>query len=125
MRASDQVVPDPPNDNPEQPIGSTQLGARPFAFVNGKLLAKSGRLHCQTVPRYQKCPHVRQHGQYKCNHHSDATQQSFYSLGEIPKLLISEVADVLMTDTIGFEQPYLRPTHISSVPTFSSNIVAL
>jgi len=27
--------------------------------------------------------------------------------------------------TIGFEQLYLRPIHISSVPTFSANIVAL
>ena len=44
------ITPDPPNDNPEQPIESIQLGARVLAFVNRKLLAKSGRLHCQTVP---------------------------------------------------------------------------
>jgi hypothetical protein len=36
------IIPDPPNDNPEQPIESIQSGARPFPFVNSELLAKSG-----------------------------------------------------------------------------------
>jgi hypothetical protein len=74
------VVPNAPNDNPEQPIELIQLGARLFPFVNGQLLTKSGGLHCQTVPRHEKRPHVRQHARQKSNHHSDATQQSLYSL---------------------------------------------
>jgi hypothetical protein len=52
------VGPDSTNDHSEQAIKSIQLGARLFAFVNGKLLSKSGRLHFQTVPRDQECPHV-------------------------------------------------------------------
>ena len=44
------IIPDPPNDNPEQPIESIQLGARLFPFVNSKLLAKSGRLHAIQCP---------------------------------------------------------------------------
>jgi hypothetical protein len=39
------VAPHRPNDTTEQPIESIQLGVRLFAFVKGKLLAKSGRLH--------------------------------------------------------------------------------
>jgi hypothetical protein len=74
------VIPNTPNDNPEQPIELIQFGARPFPFVNGKLLAKSGGLHCQTVPRHEKRPHVRQHARQKHNYHSDATQLSLYSL---------------------------------------------
>jgi hypothetical protein len=93
------VVPNAPNDNPEQAIELIQLGARLFPFVNAKLLTKSGGLHCQTVPRHQKRPHVRQHGQQKRNHHFDATQQSPYSLWPHPKALIREVTGVLMTDT--------------------------
>jgi hypothetical protein len=62
------VVPDPTNDYPEQAIESIQLGARLPAFVNGKLLSKSGRLHCQTVPRNQERPHVRQQRQENRNH---------------------------------------------------------
>lgn len=46
ISASDQLSQIRPNDNPKQPIESVQLGSRLFAFVNGKLLAKSGRLHC-------------------------------------------------------------------------------
>lgn len=56
------VVPNAPNDNPEQPVELIQLGRRLFPFLNGKLLAKSCGLHCQTVPRHQERPHVRQHG---------------------------------------------------------------
>src|SRR5437764_1870011 len=48
------VGPDPTNDHPEQAIEPIQLGARLFAFVHGKLLSKSSRLHCQTVPRNEK-----------------------------------------------------------------------
>src|SRR3954454_127192 len=54
------VGPDPTNDHPEQAIQSIQLGARLLALVNGKLLSKSSRLHCQAVPRNEKRPHVRQ-----------------------------------------------------------------
>lgn len=68
------VAPNTPNDNPEQPVELIQLGARLLPFVNGELLAKSDGLHCQTVPRYEKRPRVRQHAQQKRNHHSDATQ---------------------------------------------------
>jgi hypothetical protein len=75
------IVSNAPNDNPEQPIELIQLGARLFPFVKRKLLAKSGGLHCQTVSRHEKRPHVRQHAQQKRNHHPDATQQSLYSLG--------------------------------------------
>src|SRR3954447_22819535 len=53
------VRPDPTNNHPEQAIESIQLGARLLAFVHGKLLWKSDRLHCQTVSRHQKCPQVR------------------------------------------------------------------
>jgi hypothetical protein len=43
------VAPHPPADNPEESIESMQLGARPLAFVNRKLLAECYRLHCQTM----------------------------------------------------------------------------
>jgi hypothetical protein len=89
------VVPKATNGNPEQSIELVQLGARLFPFVNGKLLAKSGRLHCQTVPRHEKRPRVRQHAQQKRNHHSDATQP----FGYISKLLTRELTGVLMTDS--------------------------
>src|SRR5689334_11015186 len=45
------VGPDPTNDQPEQGIESIQLGPWLFAFVNGKLLSKTGYLQCQAVPR--------------------------------------------------------------------------
>src|SRR3954454_14836381 len=50
---------DPTNDHPEKAVEWIHLGARPFALVNGKLLSKSDRLQCQTVPRDQKRPEVR------------------------------------------------------------------
>jgi hypothetical protein len=78
------VVPNAPNDNPEQAIELIQLGARLFPFVNGKLLAKSGGLHCQTVPGYEKRLRVRQHAQQKRSHHSDTTHR----FGHIPTMLI-------------------------------------
>src|SRR3954453_4546243 len=87
--------PDPTNDHPEQAIKSIQLGARVFAFVHGKLLSKSGRLHCQTVPRDQERPHVRRYREQSRNHHSDANR-----FGMSPKLLIREAAGVLMTDRV-------------------------
>src|SRR3954469_25950040 len=77
----------------EQAIEPIQLGVRLFAFVHGKLLSKSSRLHCQTVPRDQERPHVRECREQSRNHHSDASRfrMSF-------KLLIREAAVVLMTD---------------------------
>jgi hypothetical protein len=41
------VVPHLPNDNPEQPIGSTQFGIRLLALVNGQLLPKRDCLQCE------------------------------------------------------------------------------
>ena len=78
------VAPYPPNDNPEQPIESIQLGARLFPFVNDKLLVKGDRLHCQRVPRFQKRPQVRQYARQKRHHHSDTTQQSLTAFGDTP-----------------------------------------
>ena len=83
------VGPDPTNDHPEQAIESIQLGARLFALVNGKLLSKSNRLHCQTVPRNQKRPQVRQHLEQSRHDHSDANR-----LPVDLKLLIPEAAGV-------------------------------
>jgi len=57
------------------------------------LLSKSGRLHCQTVPRDQEGPHVRECREQSRNHHSDANR-----FGMSPKLLIQKAADVLMID---------------------------
>jgi len=51
------------------------------------VLSKSGRLHCQTVPRDQERPHVRQYREQSRNHHSDANR-----FGMSPKLLIREAA---------------------------------
>ena len=89
----------------EEAIELIQLGARLFAFVHGKLLSKSGRLHCQTVPRDQERPHVRECREQSRNHHSDASRfrMSF-------KLLIREAAVVLMTDNgLGRQHPLLQP----------------
>jgi hypothetical protein len=86
------VRPDPTNDHPEQAIEWIQLGARLFAFVHGKLLSKSDRLHCKTVPRDQKCSQVRQHREQSRDHHSDASRFRM-----ILKSLIPEAAGVLMT----------------------------
>jgi hypothetical protein len=62
------VAPDPTNHHPEQAIESIQLGAWPLAFVHGKLLSKSDRLHCQTVSRDQERPYVPQHREQSSHH---------------------------------------------------------
>src|SRR5437588_3917230 len=64
------VGPDLTNEHPEQAIESLQLGVWLLALVHGKLLSKSDRLQCQTVPRDQKRPQVRQHREHSPPHGS-------------------------------------------------------
>ena len=98
------VGPDPTNDQPEQAIEWIQLGAWLFAFVHGKLLSKSDRLHCETVPRDQKSSQVRQHREQSRDHHSDASRYRI-----ILNSLIPEPAGVLMTHKRAVDQvPALR-----------------
>ena len=49
------VLPYPPKDHPEQPIGSMQLGARLLALVNGELLPKYDGFQAQSVAGDYKC----------------------------------------------------------------------
>jgi hypothetical protein len=50
------VRPDPPKQNPEQPIGSMQLQARLLALIDRKLLPKSYCLQRQNVAGNHKTP---------------------------------------------------------------------
>jgi hypothetical protein len=82
------VIPYPANDNPEQPIESIQLGARSLPFVNGKLMAKSGRLHCRL------CRALRNARTYVSMANRNVTitlmllSSRFTRFGGIPKLFI-------------------------------------
>src|SRR4051812_3327925 len=87
------VGPDPRNDHSEQAIDWIQLGARLFAFVHGKLLSKSDRLHCQTPPRDQERPTYA-----SVANRAVIITPMLIAFGMIPKLLIREAACVLMTD---------------------------
>jgi hypothetical protein len=86
----------------EEAIELIQLGARLFAFVHGKLLSKSDRLHCQTVPRDQKCSQVRQHREQSRDHHSDASRFRI-----VLKSVTPEAAGVLMTHN--WEESHIDP----------------
>ena len=92
MSASYQLVQIRRTTTQKKSIESIQAGARLFALVNGKLLSKSNRLHCQTVPSDQKRPQVRQHREQSGHHHS-----MLIDFSADPKLLIREAGGVLMT----------------------------